>query len=141
MEIKIIVSNPYCPSSELLVKRVREIVDLHFEDSEIDIFIEPCDNEVVFDEWTAAHKFGYDRNMLVNIYKRRADERDGMYHKSDLWCKEAEEIRKDLAEISKKNNAFLVPLLFIDGNLVSESTCPEPCKIENWIRNGGANES
>lgn len=141
MEIKLIVSNPYCPSSELLVRRVREVVDLHFEGENIDFFIESCDNIVAFDEWTAAQKFYFDRSTLDKIYQRRADEREGVYRKSDLWCREVEEIREELSSIVQNNGGFLTPLLFIDGNLVSEGSCPEPCKIESWIRNGGNNVS
>ena len=135
LRIKIIVSQPYCPASDLLLRRVKEILGLRHEDKEITVHVEKCDNIVVLDEWEASRRFGFDRRMLDALYRKKAEQMDGLYHPADLYTKESEMIRQDLLSLTNQNDAMLAPILFIDENILAEGVCPDPCEIDAWISN------
>ncbi|UWG98744.1 hypothetical protein LPY66_08120 [Dehalobacter sp. DCM] len=136
LKIDMIVPEPLCPSSDLLKRRINDIIALNFAAEEIDFAITVCDNVSVCTPEKVAELAGHESELEVvsRILQRRRDTLEEVFHAAELWSQELETAREPLREAAEGLSLLMTPVLKMREELKCHGKCPKPCELNNWIK-------
>ena len=135
LEIILITSKPMCPASELLIRRVNEIINLNYENEDIVLHLDVSDNVKVYTPVKVSELAELETSfdIIETILRRRREDIGEFFHEAELWCPELETAMEPLRDAAENLSILMSPVLIIQGEIKSHGSCPSPCVLDKWI--------